>query len=253
MRETLNWPLEEVGVWWIDQEALGHHSSPPLLPALLSCTVRCALIQDTAIHWICFNYDLNWCVRNQGVTPILFRTLGASLTQRCRSLVFLLSTCSCSQFTSSLDSSKIYALTLKRFWVLNITQQLENFIIFMLIFTKRANYISQTLRVWQGVDDGRGGHLADVKSPILLLPTIISGWTYISDCASTLHPSILSLKKKNWLYFFREMTLWPILKRSGHCLDHHLVVGVSILLLLMRPGENGWGRPWLWWWCCWWW
>ena len=123
----------------------------------------------------------------------------------------------------------------------------------MLIFTNRATYLSQTLRLWQGVDDGRGGHLADVKSPILLLGTIISGRTYISDCASTLHPSILSLKKKNWLYFFRELTLWPILKRSGHCLDHHLIVGVSILLLLMRPGENGWGRLWLWWWWCWWW
>ena len=59
VRETLNWPLEEVGVWWIDQEALGHHSSP-LLPALLSCTVRCALIQDTAIHWICFNYEVTF-------------------------------------------------------------------------------------------------------------------------------------------------------------------------------------------------
>ena len=44
VRETLNWPLEEVGVWWIDQEALGHHSSPPLACAIV---LHCALCNNT--------------------------------------------------------------------------------------------------------------------------------------------------------------------------------------------------------------
>ena len=44
VRETLNWPLEEVGVWWIDQEALGHHSSPSLACAIV---LHCALCINT--------------------------------------------------------------------------------------------------------------------------------------------------------------------------------------------------------------
>ena len=89
-----------------------------------------------------------------------------------------------------------------------------------------------------------------MKSPILLLGTIISGRTYISDCASTLHPSILSLKKGTASIFSGNDSLANFEKSGGHqrlCLDHHLV-GVSMLLLLMRPGENGCeeaARPWI--------